>query len=125
MEEISRLFETFGNMFGKCSSNRLPKFAQLSVTVICKLAMSTIPSQGIYRGNRSCLYLFCNSLPFQIWQLTACMLVINVGHPCQRNKPPGGGEPSNYVLQTNEHLHFKAREFKPCMKERHVRPLHI
>jgi hypothetical protein len=37
--------------------------------------------------------------------------------PLSKKQTTFGKNPS-----TNEHLHSKAREFKPCMEKRHVRP---
>jgi hypothetical protein len=60
--------------------NRQIKFAGLSVTIICKLTVSTDPSQGIYEGD---IRHSVRSITW-IWLSTAvCPL-------CQRNKPPMG-----------------------------------
>jgi hypothetical protein len=47
-------------------------------------------SGNIVRGNRSHLYLFCNSLHFQILQLTVLHSCSRMSVPLSKNKPPVG-----------------------------------
>jgi hypothetical protein len=104
-----------------------PTFSWPWVTVLCKFVVSTILSQGIYRRLEAAL-LFCNSLLFEILQLTDWLLILECLSPFSKKQTTCRKNPCNSIPQTNEHLctddHcYKAREFKPYMEKRHVRPL--
>ena len=104
--------------------------AQPSVIMHCKLVVSTNLSQGMYRENRSRSNCSVNLYCFKSRNLLllACSFSY-ICPPCQRNKPPVRKTNVTKISRTNEHLRtaghrYKAREFKPYVKKRHMSDLY-
>jgi hypothetical protein len=102
--------------------NRPPKFFRLLLQYFTHQSVNMITSQGICRGMKADLFLFCNCLHFQIWQF--CFNIwINCLHARSQISPPLVKETSLICEEThftnlanNEHLHSKAKELSHTWK---------